>query len=292
MSEAAYKPTQRVEKGSPLRVTSYDRAASGVLAGLILVGSTVSLMLLVWLSNRMTHVQVSVPVVMEDIMGSGEEGPAGGGQELQAPTQGDLSDEVVVNSQPELSNALSLVATTIEQSPDVSRPIGPYSDTGEGGGRGGGKGTGIGPGRGGRLRHWEFRFPPKNTLVMYARQLDFFNIELGVLRPGNRVEYVFHFSKTDPDRRSGPADKETRYYLTWRKGDLEQADRDLLARAGVHVQSSDLILKFLPPPVEQNLAALERARAGARLKDVRRTDFGVKAEGNGYVFFVADQKYK
>ena len=51
-----------------------------------------------------------------------------------------------------------------------------------GGSRGDGRTPGFGRGSGsGVARRWEVRFIEGNTLQTYARQLDFFEIELGVL---------------------------------------------------------------------------------------------------------------
>ena len=102
---------------------------------------------------------------------------------------------------------------------------------------------------------------------MYARQLDFFKIELGVLQPDNKIIYVFNLTKPKPDTRtvSNPSLNEKRYYLTWRTGEMQQADRDLLAKAGV--DSGDrLILKFLPPEVERTWSR----RRGATAESIRR----------------------
>ena len=138
---------------------------------------------------------------------------------------------------------------------------------GTGGGAGPGRGLGHGPGKGGLPRRWELHFIKGNTLDVYARQLDFFGIELGVLLPDNKVVYAFNLAKPKPDTRIGAADKEKRYYLTWRgeAGDLQKADRELLARAGVDTEDR-LILKFLPPAVEATLATLEKSLRGRRAK--------------------------
>ena len=54
------------------------------------------------------------------------------------------------------------------------------------------------------------------TKDKYARQLDFFGIELAVVMPGNKLVYVRNFSKPKPQTHTGPADQEKRFYLTWR----------------------------------------------------------------------------
>ena len=53
-----------------------------------------------------------------------------------------------------------------------------------------------------------------------------------------------------------------------------------------------LIVKFLSPETEAQLATLEKRHAGADPKDIRRTRFGVQADGNGFKFYVMEQSIK
>ncbi len=52
-----------------------------------------------------------------------------------------------------------------------------------------------------------------------------------------------------------------------------------------------MIFKFLPPAIETQLTTLERQFKNRPAKDIRRTRFGVKPEGNGFAFYVMDQTY-
>jgi hypothetical protein len=140
-------------------------------------------------------------------------------------------------------------------------------------------------------RNWELHFLRGSTLENYARQLDHFGIELGVLLPGNKLAYATGFSQPKPQSRSGPADAEKRYYLTWRKSESQQADRELLARAGMSSEGQ-IILKFLPPALEKQLAELEQQHAAGRPGAIVQTAFAVRAEGDAYVLQVIEQKRK
>ena len=293
------------EPRAALRVSSYDRVASMLVALLILIGSSVTLMFLVWFSNRVHTSQVAVPVVIDEL-GTGEGGPAGGGgTDLDQPAANEVVQETNLR-QPELKETLSMVASAVQDRADLLDDpamidrANPGRGGGTGGGIGTGRGAGIGPGTGtgaggdgsrGPPRRWELRFPRDNTLEAYAKQLDFFGIELGVLLPGNKVQYAYNLSKAQPDQRTGAADQDKRYYLTWRRGELEQADRELLARAKVDCQDR-LILKFLPVEIEKLLASLAKARAGNSAAGVPTTVFGLRAEGNGYAFYVIEQTFR
>ncbi len=194
-----------------------------------------------------------------------------------------------------LDTALSTSAAELDD-PNLSAPthMGSYG-TGGGiyGGFGDGRGLGHGPGKPGLPRHWEVTFQKGATLDLYARQLDFFHIELGVVMPDNRIIYAYNLAKPKPDRREvkNPSVNERRYYLTWRSGGLEQADQELLARAGIDTEGH-LILKFLPPETEQDLATKEKSFKGASPKDIAKTRFGVQTAGGGFEFYVIDQPLK
>ena len=56
--------------------------------------------------------------------------------------------------------------------------------------------------RAARPRNWEVNFQKGSTLDDYARQLDFFGIEIGIVQPGGKIDYAFHLAKPKPDTRS------------------------------------------------------------------------------------------
>lgn len=245
-----------------------------MLAALLLIGAAVLTLLILWLTSRFFLGRAAVPVVLEPIGTS--DSPLHDQRDLDTPEfdQTDLAE-------PQIADRLAAITDAVSSQPAMmSEPTAGGTAT-EGGG--GGE-------QGGVSRRWELTFMQGNTLETYARQLDFFRIELGVLEPGNRVTYVYNVSKPKPDTRAGAADAESRYYLTWRGGELVQADRDLLARAGIESEGR-VILKFLPPDVEALLADLEKVHAGGQAEQVRRTRFGISPHGNGYRFRVIDQVF-
>jgi hypothetical protein len=267
-----------------LQVSAYDRVAGMLIALLVLVGASVLTLLIMRLTSRIFAAQAAVPVVLEQIGDGG--GALGDSMEMEAPSLEETDLE-----QPELTDTLSAVTDAIAAQAAVLENPALYAEMNQkGGGRGDGRMAGSGGGRPGRPRQWEFRFPEGNTVDTYARQLDFFGIELGVLMPGNKVEYAFNLSRGRPDRRTGPADQEKRYYLTWRRGGLQEADRELLDRAGIAPEGR-LILKFVPPELEAQLLGLERAKAGDDVDRIAATYFGVLPEGAGFRFYVMDQRY-
>jgi hypothetical protein len=237
-----------------MQVSAYERVASMLLAVLTLLGLAVAILLILWLTMQILGSQAAVPVEMEEI-GTGE-GSFGDSMEFDAP-----SGEETEFEEPELQETLAAVADAVAAQAAVLDDPALTDQFQSGSGAGGSGRTPGSGGRPGRKRNWEIQFPEGNTLETYARQLDFFGIELGVLMPGDKVAYAYNLAKPTPDRREGPVDEENRYYLTWRRGDLEEADRELLGRAGIRAEGK-AVLKFLPPETEQALASLERTKAG------------------------------
>lgn len=139
---------------------------------------------------------------------------------------------------------------------------------------------------------WEIQFY-KTSLITYARQLDFFRIELAVLYPDGRVAYITNLSDTKPTVRivSNPGNKETRFCLSWRRGELKKADEELLARAN-EAFDKGIVIKFLSFQLEAQLEELEKAHAGSETRPVEKTRFGIKPVDNGFAFYVLEQTYK
>jgi hypothetical protein len=299
----ASKAKAVVIAGRRVEVSLYDRASSMLLALLFSIGLVASVLFILWLSSKImvppaVAVDTEIIEVSEDGEGGGD-GRAAGGSQLDTPSEEPFvgHDKETTDIQQDLSALGSAVSSKVLDldDPDFVQPTrkGSYG-TGGGiyGGFGDGRGLGHGPGKPGWPRHWEVNFA-KNTIEAYAAQLDFFEIELGVLMPDNKIIYVFHLKQPRPDTRvvSNPAASEKRYYLTWTRGEMQQADRELLSRAGVDPEDH-LILKFLPRKVERDLMNKERAYNNVTPKEIRLTRFGVQTDGAGFQFIVIEQSLK
>ena len=269
-----------------LRVSWYDRASSLLLSLLIMLGVVVFVLFFIWLSGRIFISRAAVPVQLTELGNS--DSALGAGVELEPSTDEELGPDSELNA-PMPAETLASIADAVGSQVavlDDPRLNGQEQWGGRGDGRLAGRGTGSGV-----ARRWELRFIEGNTLETYARQLDFFAVELAVLMPGNKVVYAYHLTKAKPDTRTGPADAEKRYYLTWRRGELQAADRALLDRAGVQCDGR-IILKFLPAKVEARLADLEKSHAERKADNVSQTRFGIRAVGDRYEFFVLEQSYR
>ena len=72
-----------------------------------------------------------------------------------------------------------------------------------------------------------------------------------------------------PATRTGQRTAERAKYMTWSRGDLDEADQELLRRAGINTEGRT-VFKFLPPEIEAQLATLERQFKNRASKDIRR----------------------
>ena len=76
-----------------------------------------------------------------------------------------------------------------------------------------------------------------------------------------------------------------------RSGELRQADRELARRAGVTTDGR-VVFQFYSQQMYTNLLTLENIRKGQRrIKEIRKTIFGVRGSNGRYEFFVIDQLY-
>jgi len=269
-----------------ITTTTYEQAASLVITLLILIGGTALVLLGIWLSSSWFE-KPPQPVAVQLYDGEG-----GTGVSDNAPFDPDVTtpDEEMETEEMTLMDAFQIVDSLTASASMFADPAALDENILlPGGTKGDGRTQGDGGGRG--RRHWEFVFQSGITAAEYARQLDFFGIELAVLLPGGRVAYVSQLSKT-PSVRYGASEVEKRYYLTWLKGDLQTVEREILAKAGVEHEGK-LILKFLPPSLETQLAEMEAIKAGANRGLVRATHFGVRPKSRTqtgeYEFYVMNQ---
>lgn len=137
---------------------------------------------------------------------------------------------------------------------------------------------------------WEIEFADDITAEEYARQLDFFQIEIAAVSKKGKLEYIAQVSSPKPEKRVGAQDADRRLHIGWRKGTLHAADRKLLAKAGITSEGKEL-WHFFSAELQAQLAELEHDYAGLSPDDIHRTRFLVreKTKGQGYEFVVIEQ---
>jgi hypothetical protein len=296
-------PTHRKRSKSQLRVNSYDRVSSGIIALLIVSCVSVAALFTIYVTRKFIVDQFAVPVTPIASGGGGTGGNAGSpGNDLDSPGV----EDATAYDEPQIQDTLSAVASavetrtavladeTIEVGAEPTQGQGDARTPGHGGGRGGGTGggigSGVGPGSGPAEPRREIRFEPA-SLLEFAQWLDFFKIELGVLGRDNKVYYAYNLSHEKPDVRVGEPGQESRLYMNPTDSQFIALDRQLAVKAGI-ADKGQIILQFYPPEAQAILLTLEQKQAGARKADIRSTVFRVTHTGTKFEFSVADQTYR
>jgi hypothetical protein len=280
-----------------IEVSAYDRVAGILMALLVMAGMLVGCLLLAWLSARVvypTRPQVPKDYITQ-VSGAGiSDGVLGAGMKFDSPSYQDVrqeSDAAVPDLQTTMSALLESVSdsrTRLDEAVFTDADIEPKQPGAQQEGPGKVPGKGDGPGRPGIPPHqrWEIRFDEGTTIDEYARILDHFQIELGVVTR-SQVIYVNHLAKPKPDTRGATLQREQRLYMSWRKGKMQEADYELLRRAGV--ARAGLVVQFYSHELEQQLLHLEVGYRGLNPEHVRKTRFAIKPAGDGYEFYVTGQ---
>ncbi len=284
--------------GAPvLKVTRYDLVTTSLISAVIgLVMAIVSLSV-VWMTNRLSQPDYAVPLELLELAGGFEAGSVDETLRLDSPEQAvrdpSLADAPAEDSEIEetLENVIELAEQASNQAQQIfeldAQNVG-RAGSAAGSGR---RALGLGPGESGlpRDQRWFVRFSERGTLQQYARQLDFFGIELGALIGGSKIVYLTQLASEAPVTRSvNSGSGEKRLYMTWQGGSRRQADIELFRQAGIEVGSAT-IFHFYPPRTEALLAKLERDYRNRPTDQIRRTYYLVHRGGEEFEFVVSRQ---
>lgn len=279
-----------------MQVNRFDQVAGMLVAVLILLGTATALLFVVWLSSRLMFKPPALEVVMVEDVGGGGSGDnfTGGEQQLDEPAP----EEFQQTTEPQLTETLESISTIVASEDVQLDVLESNTSQGRGEGSGIGDGRGIGPGGPGTSdgipawERWEVRLTA-TSLSLYAQQLDFFEVELGVAGGGSpNVEYVSQLSTPSPVRRVGNPKEEKRLRFLHRNGQLRDADRQLVTRAGVN-PAGKVVFQFYSQATYQKLLVLENQNLkGRRIKDVLKTVFTVRGTPGKFEFVVVEQLYR
>jgi hypothetical protein len=284
-----------------MRVTRYDRVSAFMYSAVI--------MLILFVVFTLTRVRVKweadevlVPMQFSQSDGGYEDGVAGETLLVESPFEEtpnpspaeEMIDQVsmqeMLDNVVESSSAVGTRAANVVGSEFAVGNEGYNSGT-PGSSHGTGRPLGTGGGYYGGTRteeRWIIRFAEGSSIDEYARQLDFFGIELGVLLPG-RLVFMKNMSTSPTTREVTTGNGEERLYMTWQGGGTrKEADVKLFQRAGIDA-SQGTIFHFYPQATEQMLMTIEQQYAGRRTQEIRRTYFVVERGGDGFVFRVTRQ---
>ena len=282
-----------------LKVTRFDLVSSMMKAfagGLVLA---VLGLVLMWVFSRPPSAAAEGELELIELPGGEEDGAID--ETLKVESEEELSQDPSLaddDQESEIAEVLDNVMEVSDKATQMAQPT--FSSGGEHHGKpGSANGTGRaplgagGPGAGlGREDRWFISFNDKGTVDEYARQLEFFGIQLGALVKG-RLCQISKVAQKPPAKeiKTTGAGMEKILRFNWQGGDRRRADVALFKRAG-HNAQNELILHFYPANTENQLAKLELAYRNRKAKEIRRTYFVVRPDGPaGYKFVVTRQTY-
>ncbi len=279
-----------------LKFSGYDIAISALLAlGLAILGWVLWAFGLFYATIPETP-PVFVPLeMMEQVTGGGDEnGDPNETLDIQTPDEpreGIMAQEAIS----EIVIGTGIATEVAERMDTFAQVEQSGTDTFNGSATGTGKRRplGFGPGNGGGVApelRWFIRFADGTSLTEYAKQLDFFGIELGSILPDGRMAYISGLAGTPKPRYAMSGKDEKRLYMKWEGGERRSADEKIFQKSGLQVGKA-VIFHFYPQQTEQLLLNLEFNYAKRNLKEVRRTYFLVNTKGKGYEFVVSRQLY-
>ena len=281
-----------------MRVTLYDSVSSWAISLFVGVLLTCLAVITVWITTRPPKPPDAVPVEMIELPGGFEDGSPDETLRVDSP-EPEARDAIPAESVADEVEIAEAVEAVVEMSETATQQVQQQFDKGiqNSGKVGSAKGTGrralgFGPGNGGipREQRWFVKFGDRASLDEYAKQLDFFKIELGALLPDGRLAYLSNLTNAIPQvRYVKSGSDEARLYMTWQGGDRRAADAQLFAKANVVVRGDTMIFHFYPKPVENQLAKLELEFRNRTVKQIRRTYYAVEPDGAGYQFSVFRQ---
>jgi len=304
-SPASQSGSVRSEDERLASTLRYDRTTAALTSLVVVIAVPVVWLAAVWLTNQVWAKVVPRKIEIVDVEGTGGGDPLGKVGERQriqgegpaVENPADVEEESLEEFQSEevpeqvLMDIADVAADLAE--PELQKETMETGVRGHREGTGEERGFGNGPGDGALPRHlrWELVYDRQQTLDEYARQLDFFRIELGAIHGSNRISYVSSLAAAAPNRKVETGGNDPRLYMIWRGGDRRRADLALLRKAGVSEGDVKIALQFIPPDVEQQMAVLERDFANRPAEMIRQTRFGIRPAGDGYEMFVIDQQY-
>ena len=304
------EPTASHVKMPFLKFSNYDVTSSLLMAlGLGVVGAVLWAFSLFW-STIPEKPPAFVPLEMVERVGGGvEDGDPDATLNIESPDvqsdevmqQNEVTEVSPVSEMAEIASDqidFELIGDGVASGPQTGEKIqsaqtGIDDRNGNATGTGNRRPLGFGPGNGGGVAaelRWYIRFADGSSLTEYAKQLDFFGIELGAVLPDGRLAYISGLAGSPKVRYGASGKDEKRLYMKWDSGDRRRADEKLFQKAGITV-GQNVIFHFYPAQTEQLMVTLEVNFAKRKLREIRRTYFVVNTKGAGYEFQITRQMY-
>lgn len=286
---------ERQQEREKLKLSRFDSVTSLFLALILFLGAFVFMMFVIWLLSGEPKPIALAPII-ENPPGRGEN-PEGFERDFEPPGAEeveDLMEPTLADTLEAVTDAVSSVAASLTTS--QTNAVASTQGTGKGDSRPPGP-MGEGDDIIGRWERWELTFNAKGKKD-YAKQLDFYNIELAAFGGGgpNVIDIANNLSTSPTKRVINDPKSEERLYFSWKLSNpLLQFDQQLLGAAGIQFSGRNVI-RFVPKELENALANMEKEYAESKGKkfphSIAKTVFESKADGSGYAFSIVSQRYR
>ncbi|QDV51322.1 hypothetical protein [Gimesia fumaroli] len=295
------KPTSQPDhrKAPVMRVTQYDQVSSSLIAVVIALIIAVLWLSIVWITNRLPQTENEVALEMIDLAGGAEDGSPDESLLVESP-EDPVDDPSQIDTPEEENQVEEMLDSVVELSDKATQQVQQQTQTDltNSGKMGSAAGTGkralgFGPGKKGlpREQRWFIKFSDRGSLIDYAKQLDYFKIELGALLKNGQMIYLSNVSSDKPVTRTASSGaNEKRLYMTWQGGQRRTSDLSLFKKAG-HDVTGAILFHFYPKETENKLLTKEKAYRNKKFDEIRRTYFTVRGDRRGYDFEVTRQTY-
>lgn len=266
-----------------LTVNAYDRAATMIIALLVIMAIVVGSLAVIFFANKFSS--PIEPIAFVPVEATSPTANQGFADEPDPPT------DAMELMEPELMDTLDAIATELDAALLADEAVEAVKKESRGDARQPGPGNDGVIERVPRWERWKIRFEPRSP-VDFAHWLDHFGIRVGVLGRDNKVHVAWNFSKGSLEIESA----EPKTYNMWGQtipadGPMPKLTQDLARKAGT-MQRGPIALLFYPNEVEARLYTLEKEKN--KFDDpnkIRETVFTVVEDGDGFKFIVVDQKY-
>jgi hypothetical protein len=206
-------PTLNAPRQPVMMTTVYDKASAGMLAIVAGLLALTGLLAAIWLANRLPASQEAVPIELVATSGGFEDGNPDDSPELESPEE-EIPEPAIEETSDAPVKIEEMLETIVELSDSASQQVDRViqseasGDSGKVGPTSGTDGvpmrfTSSTAGVPRELR-WMIKFDD-GDLVTYAKQLDFFNIELGALFKDGRLIFIKDVSRATPTKRQAKA---------------------------------------------------------------------------------------
>ena len=288
ISNKAQHPTIFVET----EVSRFDMLNSMLIASVTIVGFLVATLFMIWLTTTFDFSKQKTALQLDQVSDPGDEKPIGELDDFLEPGVEEFPEVDV----PQLAMALEAVTDAVSS---VRGSLEERSGTATKQGTGSGFGSrdgGPGNGGGGVPEHkrWIIQYET-DSLDTYARQLSYFDIDIGVINNLPNKIVRIHDPGGTPSviQSTREADSKTLRFVH-KKPSLQRWDKTLATRQNVSLEDATTC-QFYPEVTRQKIRlveALALQAAGKTLIEVRNTTLKVEPEGDGFVFKVVDISYR